>query len=627
MQAGEGGDDEQRVGRCAAVLAAVLRAAERPHLEPDLCHAAQCNGQRRHTRANAAHVGDQHRVCPERLGIGRRVRVERAADLLLALDDELDADRRTAVPGAERTDVRDHVRLRVGRATTEERTVALDRLERRRGPQRFVATGDDVVMRVEENGRGAVGHGNRTGDDGRSVGQAQSLELVTPALRRSSTTRSCASSSGSDGRGAGNRDRRNAGKPDEVRRKLRHQGPNLRLNRSSRLTHQDSKPTPTGRESHDNHLPRPGRDRGGVRLGPAAGRGRGDRRGALALGDRRPRPRPVPRRVRRPGGDLHRRAVRRQRSPRRTGVTAWAGQELINRAGESRTKLLVLTMLLVALLTALISVNGAVAALLPVVVVMAVRLGRSPSQLLLPLAFAAHAGSLLVLTGTPVNVIVSEAADEAGVGGFGYFEFALVGVPLLLGTIAIVVLLGERLLPTRTAKTLPADFSNHARTLVDQYELEQDPATLLTRKYGVAEVVIPPRSSAIGEGVSPGMVTDSGDLVILAVRRNGEDQGGGESVLAVGDTLLLRGKWDALDENLEDPAVLVVDAPALVRRQAVPLGPGAKRVLVILAAMVVLLATGAVPPVVAGLLAAGAIVLLRTSSPWSSATARSRGRP
>ena len=48
-----------------------------------------------------------------------------------------------------------------------------------------------------------------------------------------------------------------------------------------------------------------------------------------------------------------------------TGVTAWAGQLLIARAGESRTRLLVLVMVLVALLTALISVNGAVAALLP----------------------------------------------------------------------------------------------------------------------------------------------------------------------------------------------------------------------------------------------------------------------
>ena len=101
-------------------------------------------------------------------------------------------------------------------------------------------------------------------------------------------------------------------------------------------------------------------------------------------------------------------------------------------------------MLLVAFLTALICVNGAVAALVPVVVVLAVRLGRSPSQLLMPLAFGAHAGSLLVLTGTPVNVIVSDAADDAGVGEFGFFEFALVGIPLVVGTIAIVVLFGER---------------------------------------------------------------------------------------------------------------------------------------------------------------------------------------
>ena len=100
-----------------------------------------------------------------------------------------------------------------------------------------------------------------------------------------------------------------------------------------------------------------------------------------------------------------------------TGVTAWAGQELIAKAGDSRTRLIVLTMLLVAVLTALISVNGAVAALLPVVAVIAVRLRLSPSQLLLPLAFGAHAGSLLALTGSPVNVIVSEFGDEAGVGG------------------------------------------------------------------------------------------------------------------------------------------------------------------------------------------------------------------
>ena len=101
-----------------------------------------------------------------------------------------------------------------------------------------------------------------------------------------------------------------------------------------------------------------------------------------------------------------------------TGVTTWAGQQLIESAGGSRVRLTVLMMLLVAVLTAVISVNGAVAALLPMVVVIALRMGRAPSQLLMPLAFGAHAGSLLALTGTPVHILVSDAAIEAGSAGF-----------------------------------------------------------------------------------------------------------------------------------------------------------------------------------------------------------------
>jgi di/tricarboxylate transporter len=288
------------------------------------------------------------------------------------------------------------------------------------------------------------------------------------------------------------------------------------------------------------------------------------------------------------------------------GVTSWAGQKLVARAGDSRTRLIVLTMLLVAALTALISVNGAVAALVPVTVVLATRLGRAPSQLLIPLAFGAHAGSLLTLTGTPVNVIVSDAAADAGAGRFGFFAFAIAGVPLVAGTIAIVVLFGERLLPQRAARTITRDFSAHARVLIEQYELDHPEETLLTRTSGVAEVVVPPRSDLAGERVFAGMVTDSGDLVVLGVQRRGEELAG-ETELAVGDTLLVQGTWSDLDRHLSD--VLPVDPPELVRR-AVPLGLGAKRAIAVLVAMIVLLATGAVPPAVAGLLGAGALVLL-----------------
>ena len=291
-----------------------------------------------------------------------------------------------------------------------------------------------------------------------------------------------------------------------------------------------------------------------------------------------------------------------------TGVTTWAGQLLIANVGESRRRLFVAMMLLVAGLTALISVNGAVAALVPVIVVTAVRLRRPTSQLLMPLAFAAHAGSLLALTGSPVNIVAAEYAHDHGAGSFGYFSFALVGLPLLAGTILVVLLLGERLLPHRSAKAISRDFSNHARLLLEEYDLG-DGRELLTRTSGVAEVVIPPRSELVGDIVFPGMVTESGDLVVVAVKRKGERLSG-ETTLVVGDALLLEGSWGALEHHLvEDPSVLVVDEPGLVRRQTVPLGPGAKRTLAIVGVMVVLLATNAVPPAVAGLLAASALVI------------------
>lgn len=390
-----------------------------------------------------------------------------------------------------------------------------------------------------------------------------------------------------------------------------------------------------------------------------------------------------------------------------TGVTTWAGQQMIARAGPDPRKLLVLVMLLVAVLTALITVNGAVAALLPMVVVLAIRLGEAPSRLVMPLAFAAHAGSMLALTGTPVNVLVSEAAFDAGVGRFGYIEFALAGVPLLVGIVTIAMVLGPRVLPERRAKSIPPDLSRHARTLYQAYladvegarlrvlegsalvgrvpaELamadvhgtarlvgvtragarpgsgsgsgtgsdsgerlttplavgdtllvrgpsevllrwaeplgllhvegpisDEEAQLLVGRGSGIGEVVVAPRSELIGQPVFPGMVTDSGDFVVLAVQRAGVDLGPEEVPLAAGDTLLLQGTWDALEATEADPDVLVVDPPALVRRQAVPMGPGARRAVAILAAMVVLLITGAVPTVVAGLLAAVAMVLTR----------------
>lgn len=293
-----------------------------------------------------------------------------------------------------------------------------------------------------------------------------------------------------------------------------------------------------------------------------------------------------------------------------TGVTAWAGQQVIGRAGSKRRTLVIIIALLVAVLTALISINGAVAALLPLVVVVAARTGIASSKLLMPLAFAASAGSLLLLTGTPVNILVSEFAANAGGREFGFFEFALVGIPVLTGTI-LILLLGGRLVPERTGALMPVDLVRHARLLRQQYAVSVDTGTLLGPHSGVTEVVVAPRSPLIGERVCAGMTTPDGDLVVLGARRGDEQLKDGEFLVQAGDALLLQGTWDELARHSERPDVLAVDHPQRLRR-SVPFGRGAKRALGILVVMVVLLATGIVPPAVAALLAACALVLSRT---------------
>ena len=204
----------------------------------------------------------------------------------------------------------------------------------------------------------------------------------------------------------------------------------------------------------------------------------------------------------------------------------------------------------------------------------------------MPLAFGAHAGALLALTGSPSTCSSSDAADEAGVGRFGFFEFALAGIPLLIGTVVITVLIGDRVLPHRNAEHRWRPTSaTLAATLAVDYDVEDD--ELFSRYEGVAELVIPPRSGLIGQAVFPGMITESGDLVIVAVQRDGQHLEPGEIVLAAGDAVLVRGTWEALATHLAaDDDVLVVDDPDQVRRQVVPLGLGAKEALGVLAAMV-----------------------------------------
>ena len=178
---------------------------------------------------------------------------------------------------------------------------------------------------------------------------------------------------------------------------------------------------------------------------------------------------------------------------------------------------------------------------------------------------------------------------------------------------ALVVWLGPRLLPERRPRALPPDLSEHARTLVEDYTLVRHavPDALFTRASGVAEVVVPPRSALVGLDLVPGMATPSGDLVVLAVRRAGADLGPRDGPLREGDLLLLEGPWGALEHHLGGDEVLVVDARTRSAARSSRSARARAARWSSSAAWSSRSAAGLMPAAVAGVLAAGALVLLQ----------------
>ncbi|WP_420466765.1 SLC13 family permease [Panacagrimonas sp.] len=101
----------------------------------------------------------------------------------------------------------------------------------------------------------------------------------------------------------------------------------------------------------------------------------------------------------------------------------------------------------VALLSAFMNNVGALALLMPVAMRMARERQTSPSNVLMPLAFASLLGGLITLIGTPPNLIVSSFRAREGAEPFSMFDFAPVGLILTVAGVVLVALLARRLIP------------------------------------------------------------------------------------------------------------------------------------------------------------------------------------
>ena len=155
----------------------------------------------------------------------------------------------------------------------------------------------------------------------------------------------------------------------------------------------------------------------------------------------------------------------------RTGWTALAGRYFVKWAKRSVSRLLVIVTTGSSLLSGFVSNTGTVATLLPVTVAAAWSAGTLPSKLLIPVAFGSNTGGLLTLTGTPPNIIVSNTLLEDGQSGFSFFEFSLIGVPLLLIAILYFRYIGFYLLPSRKSTHKPMNIDMEMHKWVSNYSI------------------------------------------------------------------------------------------------------------------------------------------------------------
>lgn len=125
---------------------------------------------------------------------------------------------------------------------------------------------------------------------------------------------------------------------------------------------------------------------------------------------------------------------------------------VVTHFAKTERQLIIAIMVIVGLMSGVLSNTGTAAVLIPVVIGIAAKSGYSRSRLLMPLVFAAAMGGNLSLIGAPGNLIAQSAMGEIGLS-FGFFEYAKVGLPILIVGILYFAFIGYKFLPEKQGST------------------------------------------------------------------------------------------------------------------------------------------------------------------------------
>jgi di/tricarboxylate transporter len=177
-------------------------------------------------------------------------------------------------------------------------------------------------------------------------------------------------------------------------------------------------------------------------------------------------------------------------------LTRW-----VARIGDGEVRQIFSLTSIVALLSAFMNNIGALALMMPVAIRTARKSGRSPSHLLMPIAFGSLLGGMVTLIGTPPNIIIATYRVQNGGDPFLIFDFAYVGLGVAICGILFISLIGWRLIPQRQSPASQED--------------------LFAVKDYLTEARVPEKSKLAGKMILDIGTATEAEVMVVGIIRNG----------------------------------------------------------------------------------------------------------
>ena len=220
-----------------------------------------------------------------------------------------------------------------------------------------------------------------------------------------------------------------------------------------------------------------------------------------------------------------------------TGIARIIGRQVLNMAGTSEWRMIFVIMLTSGLLSAVMNNIGVAVLMLPVVMDICRTTQRAPSRLLMPLAYGCLLGGLTTLIGTPPNLLVSFALEDAGLKPFELLDFTPVGMGVMLGGIIFISFIGRHLLPH--SNVLSSEERKNSKTLPSSYDLQE--RTFMMR--------IGEKSELSGKTLTESRLRAALGINVLSIRRAGGGtilEPGPDTIIRTYDYLFVQGRLDAI---------------------------------------------------------------------------------